>query len=99
MNKVGAVSVVVLGGIISTKLYENHTRKEHHKAVELAKPYLPTLSESILEDIASKTAEGKKTCVIIGGGVAGVSTVRLYELHFYNICDKLFFYCKRCKGI
>lgn len=81
MKKVGVLTTTVFGTVMSVKLYHNHARNVHHKVVELAKPYLPTLNDDLLGNIASTTEKGKKTCVIIGGGIAGIASA-------YELCEK-----------
>lgn len=76
MKKAGALSAAVLGSVVTAKLYHNHDKERRHKMTELAKPYLPTLKVDLLGEVASTTDKEKKTCVIIGGGVAGIASVR-----------------------
>jgi hypothetical protein len=81
MKKFAAFSSAVLGTAVTVKLYQKHDKEQRHKQRELAKPYLPTLDEDLLERISAKTAKDKKTCVIIGGGVAGIASA-------YELCEK-----------
>jgi tRNA A37 threonylcarbamoyltransferase TsaD len=76
MKRVGAISTALLGSVMTAKLYRNYNKKNIHKLHELSKPYMSTLREDLLEDIASKSDQEKKTCVVIGGGVAGLASVR-----------------------
>ena len=66
MKKVGTISAAVLGSVVTAKLYQNHTREHGHKMAEIAKPYLPTLKQGLVEDFSITADRGKKTCVIIG---------------------------------
>lgn len=75
MKKVAVVSSAVLGTVVTVKLYQKHDKEQRHKQRELAKPYLPTLDKGLLERVSSETSQDKKTCVIIGGGVAGIASV------------------------
>lgn len=76
MKKVGAFSAAVVGSVVILKQYQNYVKELKHKQCELAKPYSPTLQDDLLKEIAKKAGGGQKTCVIIGGGVAGITSVR-----------------------
>jgi hypothetical protein len=77
MKKISLASTAVLGSVLAAKRYQNHNKEIRHKMKELAKPYPRTLNEDLLIDVANTAPKGKKTCVIIGGGVAGISSVRI----------------------
>jgi monoamine oxidase len=78
MKKAGGV---IVAAVVGGKLLQTRNKKNRHKNYELAKPYLPTMNEEKLLEFAKDTAPGKKTCVVIGGGVAGVASA-------YELCEK-----------
>lgn len=78
IKKVTAASAAVLVSVIAAKRFQNHNKEVHHKAKELAKPYLPTLQQDLLENALTTVQKGKKTCVIVGGGVAGITSVVIF---------------------
>lgn len=69
------LSAATLGTVVSVRLYQKHDKEQRHRTRELAKVYHSTVQKDLLEDIAAKASKGKKTCVIIGGGVAGIASV------------------------
>lgn len=68
------VAVVLIGSLVGTKLFFNYQKRTRHRLRETAKPFAPTLVKEHLHSISENTAKGKKTCLVIGGGIAGVST-------------------------